>query len=38
VYYHINKYKKTQTSKNVARSGQLRKTTQKDDGYILREV
>jgi len=37
VYYQINKYKKTHTTKNVARNGRPRKTTQKDDGYILRK-
>lgn len=32
MYYQINKYKKIYTTKNVAR-----KTTQNDDGYILRK-
>jgi len=37
VHYQINKYKKTHTTKNVARSGRPRKTTQKGDGYIIRK-
>lgn len=37
IYYQINKYKKTHTTKNAARSGRPRKTTAKADKYIIRQ-